>query len=507
MKLPASHISLLALVILISGVLYHEIFFIPPVADDLWHISNARHYGLNIFFKGDPFVRLWERLLIAINYSIYADQHYILSAVSFFGFLLGIVLVFVLARRWWSEQPALPLVAAILFAFHSVNVGSVYQIDTIAQLANAVMILVCLLWFTSRAAMTGRHYHLIGVLLAAATLLTKETSIGVVFALPLVAAALRRFVYQDETRDVWRGLLIGLGGILVVFALYMVLRAYLGASVGETVEGTRYDLTFSPLVLAKNVAMLMGSVVYFGSTVEIMVSPNTTRLALSAVITVVMLLLVALGFWAALRGLSEERDGNWTEGSRRELVYAGVAAFMLASCHFPAMLIPRVSEQYALLLTPFYSLVGGYFACRGFQWLGERLRLAPATRALLATALLAIYSGWMSFGIVEKLNLAETAGLRSQDFLKQITAWHAELPDEAGPVVVCYTGDTKRMITGRKRYSVFGQDNGHLVKSTWRAFRLIPRPIEVTTPDDPNCAYRIEVADNHLTFPAASSSQ
>lgn len=508
MKPAAFHIYLLALTLVIIGFLYYEMFFIPPMADDLWHISNAKHYGLNVFFKGEQFVRIWERILFALNYTIHDEEHYFQSAFSFFGFMLGIVLVYLLARRWWPDRTSLPLVAAILFAFHSANTASVYQTDTFSQLLNAILILVCLLWFTSRPAMLGGKFHLVGIPLACATMLTKETALGVVFGLPLVTVALRYLVYRDPTREILRDMLIGYVGLFVFFGLYMMMRAYLGATLGIEVQNVRYTLTLSPFILAKNIAMLTGSVAYIGSTIEIMVTPDATRVAISALLTLISFALMAGGVWAARQSMRIEESGDgWAGGTRRELVYLGIAVFMLAAGQFPAMLTLWVSEQYSLLLTPFYALAAGYLAYRGVLWLAQSRRWGQTPRFAVAALLLAVYSGWMGYGVADKLNVAEIVATRAEDFRNQLRAWHAGLPAEGGKVVICFSGDLKSAVSGEKSYSIFSQTNGNLAKANWRYFRLHERPIEVTSPDDPACAYHIKVAGNQLTFPTESQDQ
>lgn len=491
--LPCAFEFILVLLgVFVIVLVYLPIWTIIPFADDLAIIQGAE-VGL---FEGGYAGRIQFRPLevLTIQSSFYLFNSPILvTIISFLGFLFCIGLVFWIARISDRNRPIVAVLAAAFFACHPANVSAIFQVDTISQQLASVFVLCGFAWYTFGPFDHKIKYHCVGAGLSLLALLSKEISAGAILALPLAAVLVQRFVRRSRPRVVAHRCLFSTAITIGLLLTYVSLRALSGATL--TVEDGRYAFSDSPILVLKNAILLLGSMGYLGSTLEIFLLDSPIRLIVSVLLSAAVHVLALLGFVWLLIG---HRQGD---ADRQSLIVMTAVALLLLASLFPAVLIKHVSELYAYLGVPFYSLLLGFFVYRGWERAVCWLALTTGWTRVLGSMFVASCCVWLLLAVSEKLAFAERMGLRSESLSEQIAGWYFEGETPLGSAVSCVAtgGEPSKE---HVYYSVFEMSDQELLRyaHAWVASRhaaLVGRKSRHPTADQ--CQVMIEVGDDgHL---------
>lgn len=480
--------GMLAVVLL---AVYAPGWHLAPYADDLM-VMIAAEVGITGGAYADEIMfRPLELFVLGLSFILTGTPE-LAKLANFAGLLLTAGMLFWLGRRLDPASRALPVVLAALFACHPGNVIAVSEIDTVSQQYATVCVVAVFAWYLFGPRQRPVGYHAVGAGLALLALLSKEAAVGAVFALPVAAAVVDLLGRAEPLRPTLRRALLALGCLSLVFAIYMGLRWAAGATLVADPQYPRYAL--DPFNLVRNAILLLGSVAYLGSTLEVFVLRAPWRVVVSGLLTLGVLGLAALG---ALGLLRERRTV-----ARRPAAVLGAACVMIVASLFPVALIGWPGELHGYLPRPFYTLVVGVLAVRGVAAIARRASLSGRAGAMLAGAGVVTLAGWMLFGVSEKLAYAAQPAARSEAFLAQMTAWYAARSTLAEPVVTCVL-DTEASET--PVYSVYTPRSYSLVQpiadwlnhrhGRWLDLPPFPAPLE-------SCRLVIEVEGDRLALRA-----
>jgi hypothetical protein len=489
------HWCLTGLLATALAALYARSFWIRPYGDDLLRIANASLHGFDIqyeFYKYRPI----ERLITAANVSLFGLQTYLGTLAGITGLYVSSFAVWKIARYFRPTSRAYPLAACAFFAFHSINASAVFQIDTLSQQFATVFCLLAFYWYLTRSSGSVLVYHGTGSLLLLLSLLSKEVAAGAVLAIPVAAACARRYSVGPGATRFCRDIVLGLCGALLMAAIFTYLwQATGGISSGPLGRG--YHLALSPTHGLKNLAMMFGSTLYLGSTVDVLAATDTYKSLFAGGVTLVFLALSCTGFVVAARTLEVEfRDG---------LGWLGAIAVVALGASLPFCIAGSVSELYAYLIVPFVALGTTYFIDVGLREVIFLLRLPPPWFRLLGTTLLLGYAVWMGAGTLGKLSLAERIGERSMAYLDQIVDWQKTLPE--GEHDVCIVGDYSDNHTNLPNYSVFVISTESLLRRVIDGYCNLIEPKQkmiISGVGKETCSYAIRVSGQQLQFYATS---
>lgn len=474
------YIGLLGIVLL---AVYRPAWQIPPHADDFTLMMGALGGMTGGAYEGEYAFRPLELLFVQLSFFLQGDPQ-LAKVVSFAAFLLSIALLFWLAHRMQPSDVALPFVATGLFACHSINALAITHIDTLSQQLATLAALAMFAWYVFGPDARPARYHLVGAVLVLLALFSKEVSVGVVFALPLAVALVDLFGRSRPLPAVRNRFLIVTATVGLAFALYMGLRYWAGSIlvVDDTLE--RYSLLEGgPLNILKNVVLLLGGVGYLGSTLEVFLLKDPARIAVSVALTLAFNGLALIGLVATVRSLRER------QAQPAELAPLAAAGVMLGASLFPIAITGWPSELHAYLPAPFYALVAGFLALRGWRALRQRLSIAPKTLNRAGIVAFAAGCCWLLLGASEKVSWSAAVGARSHAFYQQLSAWYADAPP--GRDLACVVEDEPGPV-----YSVFAMSTYSLVQPMvhWLNYVHGPRLVMPTVPAAPEqCQVLIEV--------------
>jgi len=396
----------------VALLLYLPGFATWAVSDDFHHLKGAVAGTRPI----TTFFRPLEQGVNALNVRLFGyDDLSFSHAVSFVGFLTAIACVYGLGRLLHPRSPLPAALAASLLAFSSLTPANVIQIDTISQQYAAVFVLlflICLL-----VAPTHRRslwLYLLGYLFALLALLAKETTPGLVAAVPLAALLMRWHDLRDHPGRAFRGALVHYLGVVAVLAVYLALRLSLGIGLSGDAQ---YDLQFSPLRVLKNVAFLGGGLFYIGgSTLDLLPVLKPGRLALSSVFTLTLFVTSLIGGVRLLR-------------SSRASALPLVGLLLLAAAGmFPAALTAQVHELYIYGSLPFYALLLGICFPRGIAAVAERFSAKPFVYPAAALFSLGLFA-WLAWGSYEKVTLTKGLTDASRGYFEQAVRFFETTPE------------------------------------------------------------------------------
>lgn len=486
-KLELTYIlGLLVLVILV----YWPMWRIEPYADDFGVMALATS-GWERPYAGQHMFRPLE--LFAVRLSLFLNDDLVsVKAFSLGGFLVTIVILFVIARRLAPHGGALPFVASALFACHPINVSAVIQIDTVSQQFATVAVVTAFAWYLGGPESRGWLYHLVGAFLIAAALFSKEVTIGAVLTLPLAVILGDLFGRSRSWSDIRGKFILMLGYVGALLLIYLALRLSVGAAFFSA-EQARYAFTLSPTNVMMYAVMVIGASAFIGSTLDLFLVDNPFGAAVSVILSVLFNGLAVFGLFTLLRTRS-----SWRE-ERFSLSVITAAALLMFASVFPAMLTAWPSELHTYLPLPFYVLVASFLALRGWASLARGFDWSPRLAALSGIAGTAALCIWMLVAINQKLAHAEATGLRSRAFLHQITQWYRESKADPVPVTACFTDS----ITSQTQYSIFAMKTYSLIHpiTLWLNYSYRPWLHMPANPADAHdCQVSIEVAGDRLAY-------
>jgi len=474
-------------------VLYFRAFLVLPYGDDLLRLSNAATHGFDIQYEFEKY-RPIERLITAASYSLFGLRNTLGVLANLFGLFVSSFLVWKIARSFRPDSLAYPCTACVLFAFHSINVSAVFQIDTISQQYATVFALLAFYWYASCWQRSPLIYHGVGTLLLFLMLMSKEVATGIALALPIVVAVARGYAGAPGAGIPRRDLVLGICGSLLAtlsfLYLWQTVCGFSMLSVGED-----YGRAWSPLKSLKGMALLYGGVVYLGSTLDVLVKGDLTRIIVSGCMSIVLFVLSIGGLSAVVRTRAPEL--------RKGLAWSGAASAVALAASFPVCALKQPSELHGYLVVPFFALAATYFVDLGLLKAGSRLQLGTRPMHVIGVLLLAVYVAWMSHGTLEKLSLARQVGERSMQYLEQIVAWQETLPE--GKSEVCVVGDYLDNATSLESYSVFVEENRDLIRWVVDGHASVMRPAQTIIIGGygrETCEYTLQASEGRLHFRA-----
>jgi hypothetical protein len=474
-------------------VLYFRAFLVMPYGDDLLRLSNAAIHGFDVQYEFEKY-RPLERLITAANYSLFGLRATLGVLVNLFGVCVSSFVVWKIARIFRPGSLAYPCTACVFFAFHSINASAVFQIDTISQQYATVFALLAFYWYASCRLRSPLVYHGVGTFLLFLMLMSKEVATGIALALPVVVAVARRYATVPDAGMLRRDVILGIFGSLFATLTFLYLwQTVCGFSMLTVGEG--YGRAWSPLKSLRGMALLYSGVVYLGSTLDVLVKADITRMIASGCMTVVLFVLSFGGLAAVARTRAPEL--------RKGLAWSGAASAVALAASFPVCALKQPSELHGYLVVPFFALAATYFVDLGLLKAGSWLHLRARAVQVVGVSLLAVYAAWMSYGTLEKLSLARQVGERSMQYLEQIVAWQESLPE--GKSEVCVVGDYLDNATSLKSYSVFVQENRDLIRWIVDGHASVMRPAQTIIIGGygrETCEYTLQVSESRLQFHA-----
>lgn len=434
MRFPSRQSLLLAGILVCVVLLYAPALERWVQGDDFSKYAWAINHRFDLLQGENPFFRPLEHFVNAVNLSLVGPDSSALSlSVSLAGILISTCLVLAIARRLFPNRRACSLLAAGYFALHSSAVSAVIQIDTISQQYATVFALFAVSWSISGAA-RGRSVQFAGlVVLWFLCLVSKETSLGLVFACPLAVLFLKGTcprLASMTSRDL---LLLGMGASAVALAIYLLARSASEAHMGldrfmSIGAETHYRPSLDPINVLGNTFQLAAVTSYLGSTLDVFPSLRPLRVVLSSSIS---LIAGAIGLWGLLGILS---PGAQVEEEERRSGRVTLFALLLlyGGSLVPTVALGKVSELYTYSQLPFVALILGYLLVMGW----ERLSVSGLASRSIAWVAVLLAALWMAVGVEEKVDLAVRLAARSREIFIALERQIGETP-RAAPLTLC----------------------------------------------------------------------
>jgi hypothetical protein len=464
MRAKSAVLIYLAVLSTVLLAVYWPSWNIEAYSDDLSLLIAVDEGIAGGAYAGEPMFRPLELFVLQLSYGLTGSAG-LARAINFAAFVVSIGLVFRLALHLAPHAPAVPFLAAALFACHPVNVATVAQIDTVSQNLATLTVLGAFAWYLLAPQERPLLYHAGGAALAGLALLSKEVVVGPIFALPLALALVDLFARAQPAPAALRRGLVILAAMALIFIAYLGMRTLAGAVLVAEEDAPRYSLGRDPLAVVKNVALLLGSTAWLGSTIDLFLTGDPWRRAASAAASLAVNGLALAGLVLMLRDLCRGILG------RAEAVMMGAVTLMMLSTVFPVALIGWPSEVHSFLPVPFYSLLVAVLAVRGGAALAATLRLPPRRAAALGLVGLLLVCAWMLVGVRQKIEYAAGVSARSEVFLEQMTAWYRSADTMPGMANACVLAPPERV------YSIYAMSSYSLLQPIvdWLNHRLGPR--------------------------------
>jgi hypothetical protein len=389
------------------------ILYLPAIdrwieGDDFRNQIWAVFDRFDIFSNKGRYFRPVENLVNALNtWLVGPDHNYVNTGFSIAGLILSTWLVMRIARQIFPTSAAYPLLAGGYLALHTLSVSPTVQIDTISQQYATVFSLAALAWFLSppirRAALAG----VMGAAFCVLALGSKESSLGVVLALPGVVPLLLDRSTRLQLRSLWPKAIRLVPWAAIAVVVYLAGRVAVGTMFwGSTPEGGQ-ELSADPVYALKNAVLLLGPTVYIGSTLDFLPYFQPARLALGAGLSLALLGVALVGATTLLR-----REGGAPAGSPSVQIVLGLVLLILASL-FPVCLFnDYLFELWTYGQLPFASLLLWMLVTVGWGVITRRLT-APAIR-WAGAAVVAVIAIVLVAGVREKVRLAVETGRESR---------------------------------------------------------------------------------------------
>jgi hypothetical protein len=334
-------ILLLAVIIVNAGAIYLPILGFSPSIDDfnlLTHVLGLRASDWHGLLVRGWTVRPLQTMIVYLNVILRGPLDLLIAHLfSYVCYLISIYVLYLVSRRFFMLERGASLLAALIYSLHPANIQSVFQIDTISQLLSVLFFLLMLLSMSSPDGPDRSSYVLFAGL-AVLSILSKETSLGLLLGAPAAFYLLRWKKIAGCRRRVIELFVI----VIAVIGIYVIARYYLVGTVATGV-GDSHRYSVSGLgTWWRNVALLSGGTFYYGNTLDIFVSRSILGVFIAASISGAVLWLTV----SMLMG-----------GGSREIVIVLAAALLILAGMIPVVLASNVSELYTYSCTPFYSII------------------------------------------------------------------------------------------------------------------------------------------------------
>lgn len=404
-----------AFILLTTCFLYFDMFSFWAYRDELRHLAHAHRVIDTSEFKYFLGIKPWLRPLeVLVNYAnvqlVGFEATYISHAVSLLAFLSCISLVFYIAKKFSVGPTYFPLIASALFAFHPVNVASIYRIDTMSQQFVTLFALIFIVLLAKTKTISEKKVIFISSVLAVLLLLSKETSLGLVAAIPFVSYIIRTAHVSDiplRLMPELRSFFIIWFIVLIILFIYVILRQDYVSNVMQN-SATRYHVEFSIIGVIKNTIFSLSSLFYFGNTIDVFDGFKTDKVAITVFFSVFVMGLCFIGLWAIIK--------------QKQIACIKIIialSLLVLSGVFPAVLIEKVNELYSYGSSPFSSFLVALLACEGYKVVNLKYR----TLSMIIPILFVLLCSWMALGIVDKMNHAKVVNNRAKFMYSNIMMW------------------------------------------------------------------------------------
>jgi len=335
--------SLANLICVVVGCLiYLPSLNLFPSLDDFYLLAHTFNLqtGWDILQPREHLFRPLEQLAITVNTNLLGfDSFWLIWIIQILAHSLSILLIINIGRKIHLSPPVV-LGGGVFFAVLSVNSTALLQIDTTSQTYSTVFILIVYyLWLGMNWEKCNSFWTpLLAGLASLIALFWKETAIGPLLGISLLTLML--FIRNKVPLPVVIRFLMIV--VVMPFAIYVITRWLVGG-VFQMSEG-RYHLSLG-LNVIKNVFMLLGGLLYQGSTLDIFPTINSNRFALGFALSFFYSLWLGWSLWLLFRHKGPQ-IGHLTG-----------TVIMLFASFFPVILSQRVGEVYFYGTAPFLVLV------------------------------------------------------------------------------------------------------------------------------------------------------
>lgn len=421
------------IILMFAFFLYLPILQIWAYGDDfnmVW--GSVDISSMWTIFTTNTFVfRPLERLVNSINVRLFGyETFYLVHIIALLGFLLSVLMVFKLALLLGNNSIVFAAFSAVYFAVMPANVMSIYQIDQLSQLYVTTFYLVLLYWLLANCEHSGFYRYVVSFILVLLTLLSKESSIGLIIITPFALY----FLIDRPTKyhyDYFILFIIDTVAIIIYFLLRMIFGAGFGA-------GDHYSIHYSIKLILFNIIQLLAGIVYAGSSLDIYPQLRVIKFIISALVTFGLFSIMVVGIKNMLQNVYKQEIGtNFEEKLAGGRKIVGLSILMFAGM-FPVVLIGKMSEVYTFSSSPFFALLLGF-------GLSEYLKVVHASRLFrtygvkIVIGLLIFSIAWLGVGTYEKLQMTSEISVRSKKYFNQTLLWVEKLPET--DVTCCWTNN------------------------------------------------------------------
>ncbi len=125
----------------------------------------------DVIFNGNRQIRVWQNLLFGFSWTLSGGKIWSFKLLNLILHLLNTLLLFRWLKKFFADQPFLPVVASALFLIHPLQTQSVTYVMGEVSLIQSLFYLMAILWYTNHRLkrMTGLSVILILSLLAKET--------------------------------------------------------------------------------------------------------------------------------------------------------------------------------------------------------------------------------------------------------------------------------------------------------------------------------------------------
>lgn len=405
-----------SLLLILSSFLYLRIFSLFPFYEDVVYIRSildSSSWTKYVGYIGHvPLIRPIERIINILNLHISNPlNNYFSHLISFIGFLCSSILVFDIAKKIFKDHFVYVIAASLLFVLHPINVVSVYEMDIISQLYATVFLLFFFRWLLSHDFRNTKKYILTSLFFTCLTILSKDTSLGVLIALP-VCAYIIRVADGDKCRR--KHFLYTLCIIFIVELLYLLIRHSYINYIGNHLD-SRYFITISTNIFI-NISLYLGSLLYMGTTSDLFLYTNKILVLISIVLSSLFLLIILYGAYVIFNQ-KDVKD-----------IYIGSALFILiVAGSFPALLINKIAERYSYTSSPFFCLLAALLFTKCYLH-ASTLKFNvkynyPLSRFLVLLFIMLLL--WMGYSTNIKLTYIEKNSDKVKKLFAAISNWRS----------------------------------------------------------------------------------
>jgi hypothetical protein len=391
----------------LTVLLYRNGLHIPYYNDDYQrvfiHPKEAIFEGFLTANQYDGFYRPIEQLVLATIQFEWGWDTFPVRLLHFLIHAAIALLVFHILRAW-KVPPGCALAASVFIIVSQLSVYAVASNNSMSQML-ATLFSALSLWllyrsFIAQGSKDKRWNYIFSVVFFFAALLSKETSTGLLLAIPLLL-----IVQKDEYHNIRIRLRVIAGKCIpygICFIGYLLLRKNAGASV-PVFSGpiTTYSMMFGDNIIrnAQYFAIQMALPLSTVSVMKDVFFREYASLVSIGIFTGIFTLLLAYGVWK----------------SSKRWIGLFLCALIIISW-FPTIFLTHLMELYAYNMVVYIALLIGISTEYYWQKLSKQF---PLLLAVCCTFFVVVLIA-NAFGVNEKTSLMQSEALRAEIFLPQL---------------------------------------------------------------------------------------